>query len=70
MSDNKLDELLKAYGDANANFFKPSTEGLFKKGRKIYIAKQAIIDYVEGEKKEYYDKGMGKANELWVEATK
>ena len=60
MTDNKLDKLIFEYGMAVAKLItKEPPENVDK-------ARQAIIDYVEGEKRDYYDKGMEKANELWA----
>ncbi len=76
MSDNKkLEELIEEYGShkymqsqATALMNSGSLsarKGVRKSEVQAHKAKQAILDYVEGEKKEYYDKGYEKCVELW-----
>jgi hypothetical protein len=68
MSDNKLDKLIEDLTSAIVAFIR-SPQGT-PKNLNLYIqdrckAKQAIVDYVEQEKREFYDKGYEKAVALW-----
>lgn len=72
MSDKKLNELIEDLISVIVAFIRspqgtPRTLDLYIQDR--CNAKQAIVDYVEQEKREAYDKGYEKAVALWSELT-
>ena len=74
MSDKKLNELIGEYGnlcsvDRGSSYDILTKEQENKLNDSTDKARQAIINYVEQEKREFYDKGYEKAVALWSEST-